>query len=77
MDQYYQGKVAVVTGAAGIICSEVSRDLAALGCTVALVDLSLENAEKVAASIRENGGIARRMPATSWTRTRLTPLRMR
>ena len=56
MDQYYQGKVAVVTGAAGIICSEVSRDLAALGCTVALVDLSLENAEKVAASIRENGG---------------------
>ena len=56
MDQYYQGKVAVVTGAAGIICSEVSRDLAALGCTGALVDLSLENAEKVAASIRENGG---------------------
>lgn len=56
MDQYYQGKVAVVTGAAGVICSEVSRDLASLGCTVALVDLSLENAEKVAESIREMGG---------------------
>ena len=56
MDQYYQGKVAVVTGAAGVICSEVSRDLASLGCTVALVDLSLENAEKVAESIREKGG---------------------
>ena len=51
MDQYYQGKVAVVTGAAGVICSEVSRDLASLGCTVALVDLSLENAEKVAETL--------------------------
>lgn len=56
MDKYYQGKVAVVTGAAGVICSEVSRDLASLGCTVALVDLSLENAEKVAEDIRANGG---------------------
>ena len=56
MDQYYQGKVAVVTGAAGVICSEVARDLASLGCTVALVDLSFENAEKVAEDIRANGG---------------------
>ena len=59
MDQYYQGKVAVVTGAAGVICSEVSRDLASIGCSVALVDLSLENAEKVAESIRANGGTAK------------------
>lgn len=56
MDQYYQGKVAVVTGAAGVICSEVAQDLASLGCFVALVDLSKENLEKVAESIRENGG---------------------
>ena len=56
MDQYYQGKVAVVTGAAGVICSEVAKDLASLGCAVALVDLSLENAEKVAEAIRANGG---------------------
>ena len=56
MDQYYQGKVAVVTGAAGVICSEVAKDLASLGCAVALVDLSLENAEKVAEEIRANGG---------------------
>ena len=59
MDQYYQGKVAVVTGAAGVICSEVSHDLASIGCSVALVDLSLENAEKVAESIRANGGTAK------------------
>ena len=56
MDQYFNGKVAVVTGAAGVICSEVSRDLASLGCAVALVDLSLENAEKIASDIRSNGG---------------------
>lgn len=56
MDQYYQGKVAVVTGAAGVICSEVAQDLASLGCFVALVDLSKENLKKVAESIRENGG---------------------
>lgn len=56
MDKYYEGKVAVVTGAAGVICSEVARDLASLGCTVALVDLSLENAERVAEGIRANGG---------------------
>ena len=59
MDAYFQGKVAVVTGAAGVICSEVSRDLASLGCIVALVDLSLENAEKVAVDIRKNGGICK------------------
>ena len=56
MDAYFNNKVAVVTGAAGVICSEISQDLASLGCAVALVDLSLENAEKVAKKIRENGG---------------------
>ena len=56
MDNYYQGRVAVVTGAAGVICSEVARDLASLGCKVALVDLSAENVEKVAVAIREEGG---------------------
>lgn len=56
MNKQYEGKVAVVTGAAGVICSEVSRDLASRGCFVVLVDLSLENAEKVAEEIRQNGG---------------------
>ena len=56
MNKQYEGKVAVVTGAAGVICSEVCRDLASRGCFVVLVDLSLENAEKVAEEIRANGG---------------------
>ena len=56
MDQYFQNKVAVVTGAAGVICSEVARDLASIGCFVVLVDRAIENAEKVAHEIRANGG---------------------
>ena len=56
MDQYFQNKVAVVTGAAGVICSEVARDLASIGCFVVLVDRAIENAEKVAQEIRANGG---------------------
>lgn len=56
MDKYFEGKVAVVTGAAGMICSEVSRDLARLGFFVALVDRSIENAERVALEIKAAGG---------------------
>ena len=35
-----KGKVAVVTGAGGVICSTVARALAAAGAKVALLDLS-------------------------------------
>lgn len=56
MDQYYQGKVAVVTGAAGIICSEVAKDLASMGIFVVLADRAIENAQRVAAEIKANGG---------------------
>lgn len=56
MDKYFNGKVAVVTGAAGIICSEVAKDLASLGIFVVLADRAVENAEKVATKIREMGG---------------------
>ena len=56
MEKLYSGKVAVVTGAAGVICSEIARDLASRGAFVALVDLSLENAEKVAECIKAEGG---------------------
>ena len=56
MDSYYQGKVAVVTGAAGIICSEVAKDLASLGIFVVLADRAIENAQRVADQIKEGGG---------------------
>ena len=52
------GKVAVVTGGGGILCSEMARALAGAGANVAILDLRGENAERVAASIRDNGGNA-------------------
>lgn len=56
MNEYFNGRVAVVTGAAGIICSEVAKDLASLGIFVALADRVIENAQKVAEQIKAKGG---------------------
>ncbi|MBO4327391.1 MAG: SDR family oxidoreductase [Clostridia bacterium] len=53
------GKIAVVTGAGGVLCSVFSKALATAGAKVALLDLNLEAAEKIAGEIREEGGIAR------------------
>ena len=58
MDKYFEDKVAVVTGAAGTICSEVAKDLASLGMTVVLVGRTLEKLQKVEAEIKANGGKA-------------------
>lgn len=44
-------KVAVVTGGAGVICSEMTRALAAQGVKTVILDLNAEAAEKVAAEI--------------------------
>lgn len=56
MDTYFSEKVAVVTGAGGVICSQVSKDLAQAGMTVILVGRTLEKLQAVAGQIRENGG---------------------
>ena len=53
------GKVAVVTGAGGVLCSMFSRALAAAGAKVALLDINGEAVEKVAASIRAEGNEAK------------------
>lgn len=54
-----KNKVAVVTGAGGVICSELARAFAAAGARVALLDLTLEKAEARAAEITAEGGIAK------------------
>ncbi len=50
-----KGKVAVVTGAGGVLCSMFAETLAEQGAKVALLDLNLEAAEGYAAAIREKG----------------------
>lgn len=52
-------KVAVVTGAGGVLCSMFARALASNGAKVALLDRNLESAEKFASEIREEGFVAR------------------
>ena len=51
-------KVAVVTGAGGILCSDFAKALAECGAKVALLDINLEAAEKFANEIKEAGGKA-------------------
>ncbi|MBR2123149.1 MAG: SDR family oxidoreductase [Lachnospiraceae bacterium] len=53
------GKVAVVTGAGGVLCSGFSKVLARAGAKVALLDLTLEKAQKFADEITSEGGIAK------------------
>lgn len=49
-----KNKVAVITGAGGIICSEFAKALAECGAKVALLDINFEAAKKYADEIGEN-----------------------
>lgn len=51
-------KVAVVTGAGGMLCGMFAKALAASGARVAVLDLNLEAAEKVAGEITAENGKA-------------------
>ncbi len=53
------GKVAVVTGAGGVLCSAFSRTLARAGAKVALLDLNEQAAAAVASQITAEGGKAK------------------
>ncbi len=53
------GKVCVVTGAGGVLCSYFAKVLARAGAKVALLDLNEEAAKQYAAEINEEGGIAK------------------
>lgn len=56
-DLNLKGKVAVVTGGGGVICSTMARALAAHGVKTAILDLNLEAAQKVAAEIKAESGV--------------------
>lgn len=50
------GKIAVVTGGGGIICSVMAKELASHGVKTAILDLKKEAADKVAKDIQESTG---------------------
>ena len=52
------GQVAVITGAGGVICGTMARELAKKGVKVALLDLFVESAQKIADEINAFGGDA-------------------
>ena len=52
------GKVAVITGSAGFLCSEMALGFHRVGCTVVLLDFDIAGAEKVAEIIKDEGGKA-------------------
>ena len=54
-----EGKVAVITGAGGVICGAMAKAIAECGAKVAVFDLSLEKATIVADEIVAAGGIAK------------------
>ncbi len=51
-------KVAVITGGAGILCSEMSRQLGARGVKIAVLDIDGDKANEVAKEIVDAGGDA-------------------
>ena len=59
MSMEWQGKVAVVTGAGGTLCSVIAAFLAEKGMKVVLIGRTKEKLDKTAAVIESKGGIYR------------------
>ena len=59
LDTDLSGKVAVVTGAGGVLCSAFAKTLARAGAKVALLDLNEEAAQSFADEITAEGGVAK------------------
>lgn len=55
----YTDKVVVITGAGGVLCSEMAKAFALSHAKVALLDLHLSSAEEKASEIRKMGGNAK------------------
>lgn len=51
----FSGQTAVVTGGAGILCAEICKAIAAVGASVAVLDINQTAADALAAEIRSGG----------------------
>lgn len=52
------GRVAVITGGSGVLCSEMARELARQGVKVVILNRDAEKGQKIVDSIKEAGGTA-------------------
>ena len=59
LDTDLTGRVAVVTGAGGVLCGRMAKVLACAGAKVALLNRSAEAINQYAQEINEEGGVAR------------------
>jgi NAD(P)-dependent dehydrogenase (short-subunit alcohol dehydrogenase family) len=50
-----RGKVVVITGAGGHLCSEMARSFAKAGCSLVLLDLRLDKVERLRSSLSQSG----------------------
>ena len=71
LDTDLSGKVAVVTGAGGVLCSQMAKVLARAGAKVALINRSEEAINQYAAEINAEGGVARAYKANVLDRVAL------
>lgn len=53
-----KNKVIAITGAGGVLCGSLAKDLAKAGAKIAMLDLAKENAERIAGEINSEGGMA-------------------
>lgn len=69
------GKVAVVTGAGGIICGVMAREMAKAGMKIALLDIFTQKAQEIADEINASGGDAIAVEANVLDKDSLTKAR--
>ena len=58
LNENLKGRVAVITGGGGVLCSGFAKDLASFGVKVAVLDLRENAAQKVVDEINADGGTA-------------------
>lgn len=58
MHENLKGRVAVITGGSGVLCSEMARELARQGVKVAILNRTAEKGQQIVHQIIENSGTA-------------------